>query len=162
MEDTCLCGSDKSFEKCCEPFIDGKADAPTAEALMRARYSAFVCNDIDFIMSTHHPDTIHEVSRDELDAWSEQSDWEGLSILATEDGTEKDEKGRVEFVALYETNGKAQKHHELSDFEKIDGKWFFKDGHMVNTTFKRQTAKVGRNDPCPCNSGKKFKKCCGK
>lgn len=29
-------------------------------------------------------------------------------------------------------------------------------------TFRRQTPKVGRNDPCPCGSGKKFKRCCGK
>ncbi len=29
-------------------------------------------------------------------------------------------------------------------------------------TFKRAEVKIGRNDPCPCGSGKKYKKCCGK
>lgn len=162
MEDLCPCGLENSFENCCEPYIDGKKDAPTAEALMRSRYSAFVVGEIDYIMSTHHPDTVNEVSRDELEAWSEHSDWESLSVLATQNGTEKDSTGIVEFVALYEVDDKAQKHHEQSEFEKIDGKWFFKDGKMVDTTFKRATAKVGRNDPCPCNSGKKYKKCCGR
>jgi uncharacterized protein YchJ len=28
-------------------------------------------------------------------------------------------------------------------------------------TVKREKAKVGRNEPCPCGSGKKYKKCCG-
>lgn len=29
------------------------------------------------------------------------------------------------------------------------------------TPVRRETAKVGRNDPCPCGNGRKFKKCCG-
>ena len=34
--------------------------------------------------------------------------------------------------------------------------------HQGDTPFRRESTKVGRNDPCPCGSGKKYKNCCGK
>ncbi len=36
------------------------------------------------------------------------------------------------------------------------------DGSIPNQPAKREPGKVGRNDPCPCGSGKKYKKCCGR
>ena len=36
------------------------------------------------------------------------------------------------------------------------------DGTVTPATIKRQGKKVGRNDPCPCGSGKKYKNCCGR
>lgn len=37
----CYCNSQKEFKDCCEPYIKGLEKAPTAEALIRSRYSAY-------------------------------------------------------------------------------------------------------------------------
>ena len=158
----CPCGSEKDFEDCCMPYLTGKEDAPTAEALMRSRYCAFVVQNVDYIFETHDSKTRGDLDREEIEAWSEGSDWEALNIVATQDGLENDTTGKVEFVAEYTVGRKFQRHHELSEFAKKDGRWYFKDGALVNTTVKREAPKVGRNDPCICGSGKKYKKCCGK
>jgi SEC-C motif-containing protein len=59
-------------------------------------------------------------------------------------------------------DGKDHVHHERSQFRKVDGRWYFVSGQKISAPpLKRDAEKVGRNDPCPCGSGKKFKKCCG-
>jgi len=159
---TCPCGSEKKYEECCEPFHKGDAKAPTAEKLMRARYSAFAKNQIDYIGSTHVPGTT-DFDADEARKWATTSEWKGLQIVKTEKGMESDNDGVVEFKALYtDQEEKAYLHHEISTFKKIDGSWYYDNGQIVGTgPIKRATPKVGRNDPCTCGSGKKFKKCCG-
>lgn len=161
LGDDCPCGSGSKFDDCCHPYIAGKENPPTAEALMRSRYTAFVTQEAEYIYESHDPATRSDVSLDEIQSWSESADWEGLNIVAKEKGEASDSKGRVEFVAHYSMNGKEEHHHELADFTKKDGRWFFTDGAMVDGTYRRQTPKVGRNDPCPCGSGKKYKKCHG-
>ena len=161
LEDDCPCGTGELFKICCDPFISGEKNAPTAEKLMRSRYSAFVVQEPEYIFETHNPETRDEVDLDEIAAWSTQSIWEGLSIIDTEAGGESDDKGVVEFVARYTVKNKGNHHHERSTFDKKDGKWWFTDGKLINDTVKRESRKVGRNEPCPCGSGKKFKKCCG-
>lgn len=162
LEEDCPCGSGETFETCCDIFIRGEAAAPTAEKLMRSRYSAFVVEEPEYIYGTHDPDTKHEVDLDEITAWSTQSDWEGLNILAVENGVEGDKEGVVEFAARYSVKGKPNHHHERSTFSFKEGKWWFTDGSLISDTVRRAGPKVGRNDPCPCGSGKKFKKCCGR
>ncbi|MEW8683176.1 MAG: YchJ family metal-binding protein, partial [Candidatus Thiodiazotropha endolucinida] len=72
------------------------------------------------------------------------------------------EEASVEFIATYKEGGMVRPHHEISRFLKQDGVWYFVDGQLVAPkTEKRHQPKVGRNDPCPCGSGKKYKKCCG-
>jgi SEC-C motif domain protein len=83
-----------------------------------------------------------------------------LNILDVENGAEGDEHGVVEFVARYTVKNKGNHHHERSTFDRKDGKWWFTDGKLINDTVRRESRKVGRNEPCPCGSGKKFKKCC--
>lgn len=158
----CPCGSGNDFTGCCEPIIKGTSDAPTAASLMRARYSAYTTGDIDFIVDSTHPDHREDMDVEEITSWSQQSTWTSLEIVDTEEGTERDDAGMVEFKANFELGGQALSHHERSDFEKQDGKWYFVDGQPVQTPIKRAQPKVGRNDPCVCGSGKKFKKCCGK
>ena len=86
-----------------------------------------------------------------------------MEIVATEKGTEQDDEGLVEFIARYSVNGTDFEHHERSYFQRIDGEWKFIDGELVKPEpIVRESPKVGRNDPCPCGSGKKYKKCCGK
>jgi len=93
-----------------------------------------------------------------------ESTWTGLDIKRVVGGTEADSQGQIEFVASYkDARGRAQNHHELALFEKEGERWFFKDAAAPRQEqVRREGAKVGRNDPCPCGSGKKYKKCCGK
>lgn len=157
----CPCGSKKNFNECCEPYLKGTKNPPTAESLMRSRYTAFHNGDLDYIAKTHHESTRSELDMDGIKTWALESKWNGLEIVETQKGSEKDSEGKVEFRCMFNYNGQDQVHHELSTFEKTEGKWYFVDGVLRNNTFKRSTPKIGRNDPCSCGSGKKFKKCCG-
>jgi SEC-C motif-containing protein len=159
----CYCGSGLEFDACCGPVLDGSRPASTAEALMRARYSAFVTHQAEFLHQSLHPQ-----HRDDHDVaatrrWAERSQWLGLQILATQGGGEEDTQGSVEFIATYKERDLVKHHHEISTFRKADGTWYFVDGKLVPPkTEVRSEPKVGRNDPCPCGSGKKYKKCCGR
>jgi SEC-C motif-containing protein len=162
---TCPCGVGPSLEACCGPILDGAA-APTAEALMRSRYTAYVTGNVDHVVATHDPDTRENVDREGTLAWSKQSEWLGLEIVAKEAGGESDDHGVVEFVARFAIAGKVQAHRERSRFAKKDeGKgprWYYVDGDMEKAKPQhREAPKVGRNEPCPCGSGKKYKKCHG-
>ena len=159
--EACPCGSSLDFEKCCGPYLRGDKNPPTAESLMRSRYTAFHEGELDYIYNTHHKSTRGELDMEGIKTWALESDWLGLEILSTEKGLEKDSEGKVEFSCLFNFQGKNQSHHELSSFIKEDGKWYFVDGVLKDATIKRDAPKIGRNDPCSCGSGKKFKKCCG-
>jgi SEC-C motif domain protein len=156
----CLCGSDKLFSECCEPILNGTSTAPTAEALMRARYSAYATANIDFVARTSHSSTRADFDRESARKWAEQSQWHGLEIINVIDGKENDDKGSVEFIATYSQKDEKIEHHEVATFRKEDGVWTFVDGRMSHQPFRRDQPKIGRNDPCPCGSGKKYKKCC--
>lgn len=160
--DNCPCGSDLEYTACCEVFHSSTKQAPTAEALMRARYSAFVKNNIDYIEKTHVPGT-KDFDKEEATQWAKTSTWKGLQIVGTKQGTSEHSQGVVEFKALYsDQENKDYLHHEISTFKKINDIWYYEDGQIVGTgPITRQSPKVGRNEPCPCGSGKKYKKCCG-
>jgi len=71
--------------------------------------------------------------------------------------------GTVEFVARYEEGGTEREHRERARFSKIDGVWYFDQRRSSAPRLEKdRDAQVGRNEPCPCGSGRKFKKCCGK
>ncbi len=160
----CPCGSGSAFAECCEPVISGARSAETAEQTMRARYSAHVHVDPKFLAATLHPDTRQEDDEETARRWAEESEWLGLEVLATEAGGPDDEEGTVEFRARYrDKRGRLQTHHEVSAFAKAEGEWRFKDALTPEQEpVRRDSAKVGRNDPCSCGSGRKYKKCCGK
>jgi len=159
----CPCGSGRDFDECCGPIIAGTAPAATAEALMRARYSAHVVKNFDFIDNSMLPELRDEADHDEMTKWSEEVTWDGLDILETQKGASEDETGDVTFMAKYTVRNIPQMLHERAHFKKVDGVWLYADGEdMSHETFRREAPKVGRNDPCPCGSGKKYKKCCGK
>lgn len=160
--DVCPCGSGKKYADCCEAIIKGTIKAPTAEALMRARYTAYVKHEIDFIInSCEKGEKIEEIDRKATEDWSKNSTWHGLKILRTEPGKEPDTE-IVEFEATYTQKGIRDVHHEIGGFKKINGEWFYSEGLIRPTTVVREGRKVGRNEPCPCGSGKKYKNCCGK
>jgi SEC-C motif-containing protein len=157
---SCPCGVGDTYETCCQPVHDGSKPAATAEALMRARYSAFAKGNVDFIVESTIESEREHVDREAVQTWSKGSEWHGIDILGTEDGGPDDDRGVVEFVAHYSVQGQEIPHQEVAAFEKVDGRWYFVDGQVVNNQpFRRTQQKIGNNDPCPCGSGKKWKKC---
>ena len=162
-EELCPCKSGKTFGECCGPIIAGTAKAETAEQLMRARYASYVTGDVIFLRDSATKAVQEEFDEEASRAWSNAAEWHGLEILATEKGHPGDKEGVVEFRALYTAGGSFCNHHERSVFVRENGEWKFEDGEFVSETpEKREEPKVGRNDPCPCGSGKKYKKCCGR
>ena len=165
MENTepCPCKSGKTLGECCGPIIAGTAKAKTPEALMRARYSSYVTGDVEFLKTSATKAVQEEFDEAASKAWSKAAEWHGLEIIRTEKGGSRDKEGVVEFRALYTANGEFCNHHEVSKFVKEGREWKFADGELVGETpTVREEPKIGRNDPCPCGSGKKYKKCCGR
>ena len=137
------------------------SEIKTAEELMRARYHAYETCDMEFIKESHDPDNTEGIDWAECEKWARESQWLGLEIISTTKGGEADKDGIVEFKATYIENGKTIVHHERSYFVKKNGVWFYQKWLPITSTRINEN-KVGRNDPCPCGSGKKYKKCCGK
>ncbi|WP_433549217.1 YchJ family protein [Streptomyces sp. CA-294286] len=119
----CPCGRTQPYGDCCGRFHRGEAAAPTAERLMRSRYSAFVVLDADYLLRTWHPTT--RPSTLDLDP---SQRWTGLDILATADGSAFHQSGTVEFRAHYVHDGQGDSQHELSRFVRDDGRWSYLDG----------------------------------
>ncbi len=160
---SCECGLGPNLNECCGPFIEGAQNPETAEQLMRSRYTAYATENIDYIIASHDPDTVKDVDRESSEQWAKEASWDGLEVLSSEAGAATDDTGMVEFVAKYTIGANSYAHHERATFRKVEGAWKFVDGEMVKPKpVVRETPKVGRNEPCPCGSGKKFKKCCGK
>ncbi len=159
----CPCGSQHEYDACCGPYIEGKDFPATAEALMRARYSAHTKGMYDYLRTSTHPSAREEVDWAELEQWSSAVTWEGLEIVHTEKDGEGDAQGTVSFVANFAYDGMKQEHREHSLFQRDEaGHWVYVDGELERPEpYRREAPKVGRNDPCPCGSGKKYKKCCG-
>ena len=151
----CPCGSQSAFANCCEPYLLGTAIAPTAEALMRSRYTAYCRGQVDYLIATHHPSKRRPSDRANLSKSMQNTTWLGLTVLNTERGQPEDDTGIVEFVALYRT-GEVGQLHERSRFQKQKGRWFYVDGDHLSPLEPK------RNAPCWCGSGKKFKLCHGK
>lgn len=157
----CPCGSEKDYSACCEPLITGNQMAESAEALMRARYSAYVKEQVGFILDTTHASQRDQYTKEGIQRWARNSEWLGLTIVGTEKGTAGDDTGTVEFIAEYFEKGRRNRHHEIAQFRREEGNWYFYDGQApVLQTVVRTSPKVGRNEPCPCGSGRKYKKCC--
>ena len=150
-----------AYAACCQPYVEGKAQAPTAEALMRSRYSAFAVGNIDYLVETVAPEQRHDIDRGSLLAWSKESTWDGLDIVDTVDGKAGDSTGIVEFIAHFTRARMHEAHHERSTFRKENGRWYFVEGAKPKGKPVVKEQNIGRNDPCPCGSGKKYKKCCG-
>jgi SEC-C motif domain protein len=155
----CPCGSGSTFDDCCGAIIAG-APALSAEALMRSRFTAFVRGDMSHVENTHAKDVREDFNRSAAESTANSVEWVSLEIMNSTGG-EGDDAGEVEFVARYKQDGQLLVHHERSQFCREDGKWMYVDGQINPKGEPRRVVKVGRNDPCPCGSGKKYKKCCG-
>ncbi len=141
----CACGSGRAYADCCGPVHAG-IPAETAEALMRARYSAYARGDAAFLAASWHSRTRPPV----LELAPPQPEWLGLVIRCRRAGGAGDTEGEVGFVARYRFQGETGEIAELSRFEREGGAWRYLDGAPL----------PARNAPCPCGSGRKFKRCC--
>jgi SEC-C motif-containing protein len=155
----CPCGSGEELDGCCGLLLDG-VPAATALALMRSRYTAYVRGAIDYLIETHDPSARGSLDRAAITAWSRQTEWLGLDILDAVRGGEGDDDAIVEFIARGRTRGAPFAHRERSRFARRDGRWYYVDGAQPREPV-RTAAAVGRNDPCPCGSGMKYKRCHG-
>ncbi|MDO8316778.1 MAG: YchJ family metal-binding protein [Flavobacterium sp.] len=126
IENKCYCGSDKNFQNCCEPIIKGIQKAPTAESLMRSRYSAYVMHQADYLLATTHISERKQYSKSEILLWATSNQWLQLEIIKSTETT-------VEFKAYF-LDSKLQKqiHHEFSTFKFENGSWFYMDGQFFN------------------------------
>ncbi|AVP99380.1 hypothetical protein C7S18_20355 [Ahniella affigens] len=122
----CPCGG-KDYAMCCGRFHAG-ALAPSPEWLMRSRYTAYVRGDQQYLLATWHPST-RPAALDLDDAAQATMRWLGLTVKAArEDG----DWGEVEFIARFRVGGQsAQRLHERSRFERLDGRWYYVDGVFV-------------------------------
>lgn len=156
---TCPCCSEKPFTDCCEPILKDQS-ASTALTLMRSRYTAFHQGLAHYLQATTHSSTSQQNTLSDLETWSSENDWIQLEILDTARGQADDADGTVEFKAHFkDKHGSHQIHHERSNFSKEDGKWYYVDGKIF-PQYTVPEPKILRNGPCPCGSGKKYKKCC--
>jgi SEC-C motif-containing protein len=157
---SCPCGLGRPYDACCGPLHRGEARAATAEALMRSRYAAYSLGEVDYLVATLHPSKRAALDRAGLAESAARTRWTGLAILSTEAGKPDDDAGIVEFEARYEAGPDAGVMHERSRFVREGGAWYYVDGDVS----EGESAPAGptRSAPCPCGSGKKFKRCCGK
>lgn len=115
-----------SYTACCARYHAGPLylRAPTAEALMRSRYAAYVLDRIDYLLATWHPSTRPAA----IEANPPGLKWLGLEVRRH---TMIDaDHASVEFVARSKLGGRAQRLHELSRFVRVDGRWFYVDGEQ--------------------------------
>ncbi|WKN23860.1 YchJ family protein [Azotobacter vinelandii] len=147
----CPCGSGDRLDECCGRHLAG-IPAPSAERLMRSRYSAYVLGDVDYLLQTTLATQRAGLDRAAMQAWSLQSTWLGLTVEKTEQSASRPAHAFVTFSARWRDASGEHIHRERSAFVRHGDHWYFIDPTVP--------LHAGRNDPCPCGSGSKFKKCC--
>jgi len=153
---SCPCGAvDQTgpipYTQCCQPLHQGIHIATSPEALMRSRYCAFVVKQYDYLIATQHPQYLDGLTANIL-AQTPELQWLSLNILSSQVATDS---GEVCFQAWYRDQaGDIDAIHECSQFECIDGHWHYIQGQQFAAVLPK------RNEPCMCNSGKKYKQCC--
>lgn len=147
----CPCGSGDSLADCCGRYHAG-TPAPSAETLMRSRYSAYALGRIDYLQATTLPAQQAGLDLRAMQSWSAGSTWLGLEVESSQVLGGQPEHALVTFTARWHDGSGEHAQHERSAFVQHAGRWYFIDPTVP--------LKAGRNDPCPCGSGFKFKKCC--
>lgn len=118
----CYCGSNIPFGECCSLYINGIQKAPSAVALMRSRYTAYVIQNADYLIATTHLSTRKLFSKEEILTWSQENKWLRLEVLASTETT-------VTFKAYFlDSEMKAQMHHEHSTFKREGDVWYYVTG----------------------------------
>lgn len=154
----CYCGSTLSYAECCQPYHLNVNMALTPEALMRSRYSAYVLANIDYIQATMREPASKGYDPLSAKLWAQRVIWIKLQVLCAKQISST--QGQVEFIATFVDNKKLIQMHEISDFLKTEGRWFYVSGQPI--TSSKPDIYITRNTVCPCGSQKKWKHCHGK
>lgn len=118
----CFCDTGLSFDACCGLYLQQNKKAPTALALMRSRYSAYVTHNADYLLETTHVSERQYYSKTEILKWATSNQWQKLEILSSSEDT-------VEFKAYFiNANLQPQTHYEFSTFRFEKDSWFYVDG----------------------------------
>lgn len=121
----CPCGTGLKYKKCCRVWHDG-APAPTAEALMRARYSAYAAGRADYIVATTHPESPHRgTDLREIERFCREMRFDGLTVISA---SEAGDRGTVSFEARMRQGARDATMVERSLFCRIDGRWMYHSG----------------------------------
>ncbi len=153
----CPCGSGKAFAECCEPILAGTRMAADAEQLMRARFTAHAVKDFGFVHRTYRP-TSKQPYVPLPDG--QATDWTRLVVHRHAPGKTPD-VATVEFSAYWKEAGAEHALHEKAEFILENGEWIYtRPLREGPAPVRNEAPKTGRNDPCPCGSGKKYKHCC--
>jgi len=144
----CPCGSQKKFDHCCGKFINSTHKPANPEQLMRSRYSAYALKNSLYLLKSWH----HSTRPESLELEKDSTQWKALKIISAN-------KNHVHFAAYFTqdtlNNKKMYALTENSSFTNEEG-WFYVNGEDV------KTVQLTKNMPCPCRSGKKYKRCCEK
>lgn len=152
----CFCGNELPYQQCCQSIIDGKVVAKNAESLMRSRFTAYVIKNYQYILQTYASQQRAKLTVKGLARSAQGIHWLSLHVLNHQ---AQEKKSQVEFKSYYQIEKSFYVMHELSDFILEAGKWFYTRGEMQKSSGEIIPE---RNSQCLCNSGKKFKKCCGR
>lgn len=145
----CPCGSSQPYTVCCGPYIEQATLPKTPEQLMRSRYTAFTQGNAEYIGNTMRNQALKQYDANATREWALSLKWDRLEILCAPPVPDHTLTGVVHFIAHYFEHDEPQEIEEWSEFTQIQGQWYY-----------TSTLKMGRNDPCLCDSGKKYKKCC--
>lgn len=155
--DFCPCCSGKKFADCCQPFMNSVQLPEKPEQLMRSRYSAFATKQYAYITDTNFSSDPLTENSESIEEDYKNIHWLKLNVEETSDSGPLDAAGWVNFSAYYGIKNKVFVLKECSNFKRINGKWFY---DIDSSDSKVERIKLSRNDPCICQSGNKFKKCC--
>jgi SEC-C motif-containing protein len=153
----CPCGSGKTLAQCCDPILKQQRPAATAEELMRSRFTAHVAHDWQHLHRTF-AGTANEPYEPQDDAGARH--WTRL-VIHSHELSPRPDTAFVDFTAYYKEGDAEHALLEKGEFHRVNGAWLYTRAvRQGPAPIKSTQAKVGRNDPCPCGSGKKYKQCC--
>lgn len=152
----CPCCSGEKYDRCCRLFIVEAKQPEFAEQLMRSRYTAYALGIYDYIVNTYTKAEKQHLSVQDIAESAQEQKWAKLVIHQCD---EVSAMATVEFSAYYLISNQLFELREHSRFIKEDGFFKYSDGDILGN---EQITTLTRNDTCPCESGKKFKKCCGR
>lgn len=158
----CPCGTLIEYERCCGCYISHNALPKTPEQLMRSRYTAFTQSNIRYIRETMTGPALQNFNGKELKMWSESVQWLGLEVLAAPQVALNSRQGFVHFIAHFKIDGQKQHIEENSQFIHNGKQWLYVGALNEKSSIDKDLnfSVVNKNAPCPCGSGKKYKRCC--
>lgn len=151
LTDPCPCGSQTAYSACCGRYISGEQIAPDPVSLMRSRYTAYQRGEINWLLASWHVSQRHQQLAAQLSAGFADTRWLGLNVISHTYDNDNNQ-AFVTFFARYAEKQHTSAIYERSRFIREEQRWYYVDGVHLQ---------AGRNDTCPCGSGRKYKKCCG-